>query len=277
MSRLWAESSQRGGALLVLLAIADFANDEGLAHPSVQTLARKSRLSESQVHHILRELQASKELVIERNAGPHRSNIYRVQFPEGAVDNIERVRFPEQRVLPVIAEGATGSTQTVKEPLLGNPSNEPLIEWSASTQFQQGFKALETIPAYKPTSNRDESLVGWLKENEVTGDVFLRSATALAGRWPPKTKHPDPWLQVRTYCLNQKKWDAERLQGNASRTRASPPAPPDLEMKPGVQPSWRTLLDPSDPMYISEQDVKDYEAGLTPTLRRRTPQAPRAG
>ena len=53
MTRVWDESKQRGGALLVLLAIADFADDEGKAFPSVQTLAAKSRLSESQTHHIL--------------------------------------------------------------------------------------------------------------------------------------------------------------------------------------------------------------------------------
>jgi hypothetical protein len=46
LNRVWEASRQTGGALLVLLAIADFADDDGLAYPSISTLARKARLSD---------------------------------------------------------------------------------------------------------------------------------------------------------------------------------------------------------------------------------------
>jgi hypothetical protein len=44
LSRVWKHSKARFGDRLVLLAIADFANDAGEAWPSVETLAKKSRL-----------------------------------------------------------------------------------------------------------------------------------------------------------------------------------------------------------------------------------------
>ena len=84
--------------------------------------------------------------------------------------------------------------------------------------FAKGFQALRDIPKYLPNQKRDASLVQFLEGNEITPDVFFRAATALAAAWPPRTsKNPDPWLSVRTYCLNRVKWDAER---------ASAPGPP---------------------------------------------------
>jgi len=44
MARVWAETKQSGPHLLMLLAIADFADDNGNAYPSVNTLAKKCRI-----------------------------------------------------------------------------------------------------------------------------------------------------------------------------------------------------------------------------------------
>ena len=43
---VWDYSKQqKSGALVVLLAIADYANERGMAWPAVSTLARKARMS----------------------------------------------------------------------------------------------------------------------------------------------------------------------------------------------------------------------------------------
>jgi len=83
MARVWAESRQSGSALMMLLAIGDFANDEGWAFPSVATLARKCRMTERNVNLVLARLAASGELEVHRNAGPRGSNRYRL-VPQGA-------------------------------------------------------------------------------------------------------------------------------------------------------------------------------------------------
>ena len=43
IAAVWDRSAHAGNALLMLLAIADFADDEGRAFPSVSTLAKKCR------------------------------------------------------------------------------------------------------------------------------------------------------------------------------------------------------------------------------------------
>jgi hypothetical protein len=78
MNRVWEASRQSGGALLVLLAIADFADDDGLAYPSIATLARKARLSDRQVQRVIAGLVAARELTVEPRAGRQGSHLFRV-------------------------------------------------------------------------------------------------------------------------------------------------------------------------------------------------------
>lgn len=80
MSSVWEHSSAREGALLVMLAIADFADDLGNAYPSVETIANKARLSVRMTQYALKSLVESGELAIKRNAGPRGCHIYRVQI-----------------------------------------------------------------------------------------------------------------------------------------------------------------------------------------------------
>ena len=76
MSRVWDESEQKGSALLLLLAIADYAHDDGGgAYPGVDTLAKKTRLSVRQTQRVIQQLADSGELEIQRSAGPRGVNI----------------------------------------------------------------------------------------------------------------------------------------------------------------------------------------------------------
>ena len=61
MSRVWAHSQQKGGELLVMLALADFANDAGEAWPSIPVLSEKARLSARQTQRVLNTLEAAGE------------------------------------------------------------------------------------------------------------------------------------------------------------------------------------------------------------------------
>src|SRR5262245_56548309 len=79
MSHVWEHSQQKGSYLLTLLAIADYAHDDGTrAYPSVGTLARKTRLSERNVQYVLHKLADSGELVIQHGAGPKGCHVYSI-------------------------------------------------------------------------------------------------------------------------------------------------------------------------------------------------------
>src|SRR5262245_27068310 len=79
MSHVWTHSKQRGSYLVTMLAIADYAHDDGKnAYPSIATLAKKTRMTERNVQLVLRKLVDDEELVIEFNAGPHGCNRYAI-------------------------------------------------------------------------------------------------------------------------------------------------------------------------------------------------------
>ena len=79
---VWQHSHQKGSRLLLMLALADYANDAKLAWPSVPTLARKTKMSERYVRSLLGSLVGEGELV---PAGIGRRGVvkYRV-IPEGS-------------------------------------------------------------------------------------------------------------------------------------------------------------------------------------------------
>ena len=78
MARVWADSTQAGTDLLMLLAIADFSDDDGNAYPAVPTLAKKCRMSTRNANFILTALKASGELQVRANEGPKGTNRYRI-------------------------------------------------------------------------------------------------------------------------------------------------------------------------------------------------------
>lgn len=56
MTSVWDHFPGAGGELLAMLAMADWANDEGLCYPSISTAAARMRLSESQARRIIHRL-----------------------------------------------------------------------------------------------------------------------------------------------------------------------------------------------------------------------------
>src|SRR5436190_812707 len=81
MTLVWRKSRNKRTAMLLLLAIADHAHDDGKgAYPSVETLARKTRQTERNVQLLLNTLQASGELKVLEGEGPHGCNLYHVNI-----------------------------------------------------------------------------------------------------------------------------------------------------------------------------------------------------
>lgn len=81
ISRVWDVSAHKGNDLLMLLAIADFADDDGNAYPSVTTLANKCRMKQRNANLILAALRESGELEVRLNEGPKGTNRYRIVLP----------------------------------------------------------------------------------------------------------------------------------------------------------------------------------------------------
>lgn len=118
MQWVWDHSSATHGALLVLLAIADCAADDGShAFPSITELRRRSRLSERGVQESIAKLIEAGELerLLWGAPGKARSNMYRVIMRDPAES------APPQNLHPHPADSAgvyraDSAGETVSEP-----------------------------------------------------------------------------------------------------------------------------------------------------------------
>lgn len=119
MSYVWDHSKLGGTELLCLLAIADFADDQGTAYPSVATLAQKIRMSERNAHYLLTKLVDSGELQIARNAGPKGCNLFRVQCLQGGA------KIALQSLHRGAMDGAGGVQPIAPEPSLNHQKDIP--------------------------------------------------------------------------------------------------------------------------------------------------------
>ena len=91
MNDVWKYAPAKGSELLLLLAIADFADDDGRnAWPSMSTLAKKTRLSERAVRYIIKELEERGLLEVKYNAGRKNTNRYVI-----ILDRDEEIPYPK--------------------------------------------------------------------------------------------------------------------------------------------------------------------------------------
>jgi hypothetical protein len=132
MTAVWEGSRHTGTDLLMLLALADFSDDQGNSYPAVTTLARKCRMHQRNANYILKALQASGELQVRRNEGPKGTNRYRIVLDAMGMQRLAGV----QGVAPC------------------NPASPPL-QSSVDTPVMHCAKPLQPI-ADEPSLNRQE-------------------------------------------------------------------------------------------------------------------------
>ena len=215
MNYVWESSKQKGSSLLLLLAIADHAHDDGTgAYPSIDALAKKTRMSVRNTQYALRRLEASGELSVSLKAGPKDVNVYciplpavvqslQVQEPAVVQSSVQGGASQRQGVVQNLVEGgATGCTQTVIEP-------------SVLTVKEERVRA-------RRNTKIDEALILELQDQYPTIDVrWLAEKIALYEQSHGKP-YKDHRATLRVWCGDELKRQKERgVNGN----RASPSAP----------------------------------------------------
>jgi len=141
MHKAWSESPSKNSTLIVELAIADFANDDGLAFPSIETLSKKARLSVRQTQRAIRQLQRTGQLQILVGQGPHGTNLYRVTSCQG--DKLSGVTS--------VTQGGDIHDVGGVTPVTPNPSEENHHEPSDMTPEALAAK-WNKIPGIKPVT-----------------------------------------------------------------------------------------------------------------------------
>lgn len=149
MSAVWEHSRQKGGRLLLLLALADYANDEGECWPAVPTLAQKARMSERNAHYALAQMAAedNPEVVIEPTPG--RSNRYTVR-PGGAIlAGVQSLQGAKSRKKG--CNRLQGGVQPVAPESVIEPSVEPSLQESTNSDSLDAAPPGADIRSYLQT------------------------------------------------------------------------------------------------------------------------------
>lgn len=179
LTSVWDASTQEGGPLLVMLALADNANDQMVAYPSVPTIARKSRLSERQVRRILRDLEQAGEIKV---IGKGRNNVNKYLLT------------------PSMA------TETV-----GAPAHEGGQNVRASSSSEPGQNV--TPSADKPgqiVRARGDTKPG----HGVRADMDVRASPDIAVSAEPSSKPSDVVVVVARDALNLKRETLDRMEAD---------------------------------------------------------------
>lgn len=246
MSQVWELSQADGSARLLLLAIADHANDDGTgAWPSVSALAHKTHISERNVQRLCRVLVDLGELEVHYQAGPFGSNAYTVLIAPvtgyvtpttGIVTGGDNL----SGVTPGAPGGDTGRTGGVT-PGAPKPSYEPSIEPSGISpkrareadglttagrrRVERYQRDRERVITQDFTDVMVDHCTGGMSEAETREQIEM----ALAYGDPNEPSGPYKWLAtndgLRHYVKN---WLDRHLRDLAQRARGAqnyhPPA-----------------------------------------------------
>jgi DNA-binding transcriptional regulator YhcF (GntR family) len=166
MAWLWDNATVEGTALLMLLAIADHANDEGQCFPSVATLARKVRVSERQAQRLILQLEQAGAIDIDRGVGRNHTSHYTIKGVASVTFTAER----EQVKGDIQREKVTSSA--VKGDIAMSP--EPLKEPSLTTTLT----TTSVVPVAKPKAE-----AGCVVPNIPLPVQVFKEVT---GKWPAR-------------------------------------------------------------------------------------------
>ena len=145
MSRVWDDAPFDGYTLLLLLALADNASDEGICWPSIETLMRKTRLPRRTVFQAIKNLTEAGWVQKIPPAEGRRSGAYRV-VAQAAADT-----FAQQSPADTFAQqSAVAQTPKVHsneqsaQPALTEKPEKPITQQSAGRAPESAHHALES-------------------------------------------------------------------------------------------------------------------------------------
>ena len=98
---VWDRSPQHGAALLVLMALADYADEDGMAQVSVKALAERARVSERHVTSLLKELVASGDVDLVKDGGGQERAVYNLMYRDTDTKRPVKIARPAPTTGPV--------------------------------------------------------------------------------------------------------------------------------------------------------------------------------
>jgi len=169
---VWENTKAEGAELLVLLALAEHAGDDGSCYPSMKRIAERARLSLRGAQTAMRALEAKGAIRTSRNTGPHGCNRYTVvmspaeaapRLPDAAPrppDAAPRLpdSAPRANSAPRPAEPAPRTDCAPPQMATPTPANADMGGANGGMEPPQHLHPNRKEPLLKPSLNLQEDL-----------------------------------------------------------------------------------------------------------------------
>lgn len=134
---VWANYPGKGGELIVALALADWADDDGNnIYPAINTIANKARLSRRQVQYIVKKMQETDNpFLIKQASGVGRGNSVLYSINPLYIENGANFALFQKGAIHD-KKGAIHDKKKV-QPIAPDPLYDPLIDPSVNTSLSQ--------------------------------------------------------------------------------------------------------------------------------------------
>ena len=211
---------------LVLLKLADNANDQGECWPSYQYIADQCEISRSTVKNHIRELEKSGLLTREyrKNGTVNQSNVFHLtldQSIQGVGQQMPGVGQPMSEVGQQVPEGGAADDLgggAVDDPRTSHslePVNEPVIEPLSVPAKPKKPKPASAVPDEFVV---DQRMLDWLDENQITTDWCTETNNFLDHHRAKGSKMVDWVASWRTWMRNSMKFARPGVQPPATPT-----------------------------------------------------------
>jgi len=273
-SYVWDHAPYRGSKLLVLLAFADAASDEGYCWPLVATIARRARIQERPCQQVISQLIKDGWLAREERKttrGDNASNLWRITYPdaEGGGDQvitrgvITRSPGGDQVITRGVITRSPGGDQVITQNHNSNHQIEPSGDPSSPLAPQAPASAVRPSPTGGATAPQERAgkPAPSEKVRQERRDLFATFCAYLPAPTPRRAK--SAWY---TACADLH--DAGATPDTLNRViRAYQRRWPDAALTPlAIAKHWDLLL--SD--YVPADEVEETSDDGTRTDARRT-------
>lgn len=284
---VWKHAPVDGSAMLLLLALADFADEDGGCWPSIATLADRARCSERTVQRGLAEMEQAGFIAVETGSGPRGCNRYfvrveairaasRARKPAAAEaakraagtpaggdnltppDSLTGVTSVTGGVTPMTPGGDTHVTRTVIEPPIEPPLERERAREDLKKQNHAFAKAHDLWPT-RITDSAPQARKAW----DALGEDERAAAVAGIGRYVEASRAAGRRLVCAFgVYLSERRWQA--LPAEAA------PVQPDTLVAPAFGPLWQAarlkklLAGPTAPARLTATTLALVEAGTWP-------------
>lgn len=218
MSRVWAESQHAGTELLVMLALSDFSDDDGICYPSIAKLATKCRTTPRHANRLIAALVASGELEVLVGRGPMvqggRLNLFRVRF-KALKAGAKEVTNPSP---PDESEGVTQEAQRGDVDVLEGVTYASV---KPSLNHQEPSEKASPQPSSRKPSRRktEQTLSVWL-EAKPAGEAAIPQGDPVF-EYADKVGIPGEFLHIAWKAFRAKHIASTKVQANWRATYRS--------------------------------------------------------